>query len=134
MLASRKATKTSDSTTKKFAAKGVTYQDGKLSVKTDRPAVTRDDQVASAQAAVARTKDQLRSRPDAFYNKDSWEKIRRLLTPVPPRASRGPRSSTRCDVGYGRVTHNDTHKVHNDTHMIHTYARWLTESEFATQE
>lgn len=31
---------------------GVTYQDGKMSVVTDKPAMTRRDEVASSQAAV----------------------------------------------------------------------------------
>lgn len=70
IAASKKVTKSEGAATKSFAAKGVTYKDGKVTVRTDRPQVTRDDQIASAQAAVARTKDQLRSRPDAFYRSD----------------------------------------------------------------
>lgn len=56
-----------------LSSKGVTYQDGKLSVKTDRAAPTRDEYIAQTQRAFEQGAKKMSLHPEAFKTGASRE-------------------------------------------------------------
>lgn len=54
------------STTASLQSRGMKYQNGRLSVKTDRVAPTRDEYIASTQRAFEKGGQAFKNHPDAF--------------------------------------------------------------------
>jgi hypothetical protein len=66
IAATRKVSATSNKASSRLAAHGIELSESKISVKTDRPPMSREEQVQSSQAAVGAAARYVAERPQAF--------------------------------------------------------------------
>ncbi|KAK1927187.1 hypothetical protein DB88DRAFT_477090 [Papiliotrema laurentii] len=81
--------KSTSATRSNLSSRGVTYQDGRLSVKTDRAAPSREEYIAKTQRAFEKGAKTLSANPGAFRTGPSREASAEphLAAPVPAAAS-----------------------------------------------
>ncbi|CAD6570398.1 MAG: hypothetical protein TREMPRED_005799 [Tremellales sp. Tagirdzhanova-0007] len=73
LLISRALTTETANTRSTLSSKGVTYSDGKLSVRTDRVAPSREEYIASTQRAFEQGAKKMSLHPDAFRHGPSQD-------------------------------------------------------------